>query len=156
MKPAEEEPAKTEISVDWERFRESLFRFTVGIGLICGWLLLINLMLGILFAVGIAISKLPFAWLLGSVALIPISFYVWWISFHVSMEGLEDMGIQLKGAWAWIVIPVAPLLALVSFGITFLAGIGSFAKNPAFIGISFVLGGVVLIVFLLLLASLRM
>lgn len=143
---SEDPKSATRLSIDWERFGEFLFQFVAGIGLGIFWLGMVILTVLILIWGLVQILSLSFAWILGIAAAVPLVIFVWWLCFHVALDGLSDIGIKLEGVCSWLVIPVAPVLALLSFVFMYVSGLGRFARKPMAAYFSFGLGIVLLLV----------
>jgi hypothetical protein len=130
------------ISVDWPRLKECLFRLVTGLGLITCFLFLTGVTVLLLIWLGTAIAKLSFAWLLGLGASIPLLAFVWYLCFYVALDGLSDFGIHLDGAWRWLILPIAPLVAPLSFVFVYLSGVGRFVTKPRAVYWAFAFGAV--------------
>jgi hypothetical protein len=83
--------------------------------------------------------------------MIPIAAVLWWLCFYMALDSLSDMGIELKGPWSWIVVPVAPVLAMVSFFLVNLSGFGQFLKTRVFAQLAFAFGAIVILLMAFLL-----
>jgi hypothetical protein len=142
------------ISIDWARFRNFLFRLVTGVGLVIFWLLLFGIAVSVLIWAGIFIAKQPFAWTIGIAVTIPIILMVWYVSYWMALDSLSDIGIQLDGAWAWCILPIAPLVALISFFLVYLAGMGSWVTRPLLVAFAFG-GGAIILLLIFLAAILR-
>ena len=137
------------ISIDWSRFWNFLFRLVTGVGLIIFWLFLIGISAGALVLAGIFIARQPFAWALGIAITIPLVLMVWYVSYWMALDSLSDIGIRLNGFWAWLVLPIAPILALISFFLVYLAGMGNWVTRPVLVGFAFAAGAIILLLILL-------
>jgi hypothetical protein len=137
---------RSSISIDWERLGSFAFRLVAGIGLVLFWLLLLSFCVNIIgFAIYFA-WNLSFARMIGVVLTTPIVLVIWWLCFYMALDSLADMGIELKGAWSWLVIPVAPVLATLGFCFVNLSGFGQFLKKQHLAIVAFVFGISVLLV----------
>ena len=136
------------ISIDWSRFWHFLFQLVTGVGLIIFWLFLIGITVAVLVLGGIFLAKQSFAWTIGIAITIPLVVMVWYVSYWMALDSLSDMGIRLEGVWAWFVLPIAPILALISFFLVYLAGMGNWVTRPLLVGLAF--GGGVAIILLLI------
>lgn len=126
--------------MDWGAFWHFLFRFITGLGLVVFFLALLGITLGGLAGLFVYVSNQSFAGMVGACIIVPLIGAAWWVSFHVCLDFLEQVGITLKGGWSWLVLPVALVLApLLFFGGT-LAGIGELATAKPAVALSFGLG----------------
>lgn len=85
--------------------------------------------------------------MLGVAITIPIIICCWWLSYHIAVDSLSDIGITLRGFWQWIIIPIALPLAPILFLFGTLSGLGEFVQGRRVTILCFSLG---ILIFLLL------
>ncbi|MHA3770766.1 hypothetical protein ACXR0O_04425 [Verrucomicrobiota bacterium sgz303538] len=140
---SESNTAPSSISVDWKKLWGFILRFVTGLGLALFWASLAIITLTALVWVGIFVAKLPFAGMLGMAIAVPIIICVWWISYYMTLDFLDEVGIGLEGPWRWLIIPIALPFAPLSFFFGYVAGLGELAKTRnaslAFLGIGVLL-----------------
>jgi len=130
----------TSITIDWHRFWNFFYRLVTGIGLVVFWIALLGATIALLAWLGLLISKLSFAWILGVGITIPIILCCWWLSYHIAIDSLSDIGINLNENWQWIIIPIALPLAPILFLFGSLSGFGEFVQGRVVTILSFSLG----------------
>lgn len=126
---SESNTVPSSIAIDWKKLWGFLLRFLTGLGLAVFWIALASVTLIGLIWSGILVAKLPFAELLGIAVAVPMVLCVWWISYYMALDFLDQIGIELEGAWRWLIIPIALPLAPLSFFLGYVAGLGDLAKT---------------------------
>ena len=72
-------------------------RFITGLGLALFWVALAILTLAALGWAGVYVAKLPIAGILGMAITVPIILCVWWISYYMALDFLDEIGVSLEG-----------------------------------------------------------